>query len=355
MASKTSKKSKPNRVQSAVYPNIWWDFTEVADELEKLRLEHAPNTKRNVRFPLAWILRAPRFTPDLYKMDGTDELEEDAGKRLITRAFEACGVMTDTGIAKLARYADSTTVCGWDVRSLTADSVQNRLFPALCDAYCIARRQHPNYLSATFGLDGDAFVKGEYTSKDTDTIKKMAYHIRHTRKCIESEAIWVVLGGGLDSHPGIASDTYALVRSIYRRSVALYATLMLSGDELGDLAHTAAALVAQHVAAFDNDVWGEHDNICLSSKDGKLDFTADRCHSIDGGWMPLHGLTSTDELASKGEDMTTAALRYASTQTLTYIERVAHAELERRSKIGGHYMPELHAEIEPTDEEEPSS
>lgn len=360
----TRKADKPTKIQSTVYKNIRWDFTEVTDELERLRLEHTPemaneepNKGRNKTYPLAWILRVPTFTRGLEKMDvqGADRLDERACNQIIMRAFKACGITTNTEISKLARYANGSPISKWDIRTMSFETIQERLFPALCDAYCIARKNQPSYLSQTFLTNDDAFINGTRVPKDRGEAERMLYHISVTRKIIEREAIWVLLSGELDSYPSIACDSYDLMRQIYRRSVALYATLMLSGDELGDLAHVAAALVAQHIAAFSDDMWGEHDHICLSSERNKLDFTADRYSSNMGNALPLHALASTEELASKGEDVTSAALRYASTQTLAYIELVAHAELERRSKIGSYYMPELYAETEPTDEDMPSA
>ena len=353
--------SKLDPVQSKVYPTIKWDFSEVTDELEDLRLQLAPemgnevpNVGRNEKYPLAWILRVPRFTLDLYKLDGTDELEENAAKLLIRRAFKACGVATNAEIAKLAGYANESSVSKWNV-FMTTEKVHERVFPALCDAYCAALKEHPNYLSQTFTINDNAFINGTHVPKDEGEARRMQHDIGITRKSIEHEAIWVLLRGELNSAPGIASDTYILMRGLYRRAVALYATLMLSGDELGDLAHVAAALIAQHIAAHGEDPWGTHDNICLSSKRGKLDFTADRYSAVDGGWMPLHAEASVEELASKGEAVTDAALRYASANSLAYIERAARAELERRAKIGGYYLPELDAETMPTDEEGPTT
>lgn len=342
----TRKADKPTKVQSAVYKNIRWDFSEVADELEKLRLEHAPDTERNERFPLSWIPRADqRFTL---------LLDERDGKRPITRAFEACGVMTGIEISNLARYQHSSTVSRWDVRTMTADVVQEHLFPALCDAYCIARKQHPNFWSATFTVDDNAFINGDRTPEDEDMARFMLADIKLMRQGIEREAVWVLIRGGLDSYRGIDLDTYIETRTTYRRTVALYAALLLNGGELGDLAHVAAALVAQHIAAHGNESWGEHDNICLSSKRNKLDFTADRWEESEHA-VSLHVDSSTGELVDKGQEIARAMLRYVETGFLRVFERAIHAELERRSKIGPYYLPELHAETEPTDEDEPST
>lgn len=350
----TRKADKPTKVQSAVYKNIRWDFSEVADELEELRLKFAPDTKHDPRTPLDWVLRAAPFTLALERMDGTDEQNKPAGYYLIKRAFKACGIVTDVAIADLARYHnhDSSTVCTWDAEYMLANTIQQRLFPALCDAYCTARKQNPNYLSATFGLENAYYVND--TPRDESDKRNMQAYADLARVGIESEVLWLLLCGGLDSHPDILHDTYTATRAGYRRIVTLYASMLLDGDELGDLAHVAAALVAQHIAAHRPTTVAEHDNICLSSKGGKLDFTADRFNpDINDGMVPLHSATTSKELDGKGAAILRAALRYAPTGILRSLECDLSAELERRSKIGGWYTPSLHAETEPTDEDEP--
>ena len=337
-----NKSGKPKKIPSSVYENIKWDFSEVADELERLRLEYAPDTLHNERFPLAWVLRADQ------RLTGLDD--ERDGKRPLTRAFEACGVTTGVKMAEMAGYRNGSTVSRWDVRSMEAETVQEHYWPGLCDAYCIARKQHTNEFSATFMADINAYVDGTRAPRDEAEARYMLEDIGFTRRCIESEVVWLFVCGGLDSHRNIASDMYTMAREGYRRAVALYAALMLSGGELGDLAHAASALVAQHIAAHGPTTRGEHDYICLSSKRGNLDFTADR-YEEDGFTMPLHPAVSTNGLGMRRAAIDRATLRYASRGYLLDIEHAIHTELERRSKIGLYYVPELHAETEPTDED----
>lgn len=331
---------KLNPVQSAVYKNIRWDFSEVADYLEARRDDNAPDTKRIKYRPLAWVLSAPCFTG---LEDGDD------GKRPILRAFEACGIMTELDIAEMARYADSTTVSGWDVRKLNPKTIQDRVFPALCDAYCKARARHPNqHSAASTGRGATSYLNDESKAEAFES------EIGWTRKLIEQEAIWVLLRGMLDADPSITEEDYILARDGYRRALAVYAAMFLEGGELGDLAHVAAALVAQHVAAHENTDWGKHDTILVSKAQNSLDFTADRYEPDERG-VSLHAIVSAEELWRKNEDLTRATLRYTTTRFLEFCERMIRDELDRRSKLGHDYWPLQDAEAKPSDEGEPSA
>ena len=358
--------SKLEPVQSKVYPTIWWDFSEVAYELENLRKKYAHDLLRthdvrhDEREPFDWVARTPQLTMGLEELRAANGNDKPIGYYLITRAFKACGVTTDTEIAKLAGYApaSSSSVGRWDEHNQTP-TVQQHIFPALCDAYCIARKEHPHRKSAASFRNeypGAFDPSADWTVPDGLDAGRYARFFRdNNRQNIELEVVWLLLYGELDAHPNLTHDTYTMTRARYRRAVALYAALLLDGDELGDLAHVAAALVSQHIAAHGSNEWGEHDGICLSSKRGKLDFMADRFNPDPNDSSPsLHDEISAEDLRKASMAIERAALRYPPTETLQPVEQGVRAELERRSKFGRYYYPGVHAEEEPTDDEWPS-
>ena len=335
---------KPKHVQSNVYKAIWWDFSEIGDELEAIRLDCAPETRHNETYPLSWILRAPGLTMH----EGTwKKGDEEDGKRPITRAFEACGITAGVSIAKLAGYNDSSTVSAWDIRTMRAGTIQERLFPTLCDAYVTARKKSPMVYSAAYALD--ALEREDFTTRGTDgkphgekTRHDLQYWVDWHRKGIEMEAIWVLLRGDLNASPYIRGDISDTITDAHWRLVTIYAATLLDGqidsDEIATLGRVATAILAQHVATHKGTDWAALDPVCLSTERRGLDWNS----SI------RRQNRAFEERQSENSKIEGAMFRYATTRYLQTLEAACHAELERREALGkGWYDPRTDAEDTP--------
>lgn len=351
--------SEPKPVASSINSIMFWDFSEISDELESLRLEYAPTTKRNERFPLAWVLRAPTLT-------GLQD--ERDGKLPIRRAFEACGVTTGTEIARLAGYGDdSSTVCRWQLNTLQSKTIQEHLFPALCDAYVRAWEQTPDLYSACFGWGDWLTTRKRIIDSDGDSIslagggiragriliqvladvgydkspceelrEALARQLDVTRRGIEMEAIFTLFCGRRDSEPTMRRRHEEAALGDYLRAVTAYATTLLDGDELRDLAHHASALVAQHNAAFGTDVMcAAYDPICDSTIRDGLDFTADRVPFSPGDnvWALCHDPVPSEHLSAEAAKINRATLTLAKSDDLHRVGNACRTELERRTAL----------------------